>query len=438
MSGCAGEGTTTQDLTPTDNAKLGQAQGDQLHTIKQEIGSLGYSTYLGFGGDEYGTSVAVDSAGNSYITGTTTTFEGTINVFVAKMSPTGTNLYYTYFPGTQSSSIAVDGSGNAYVASMGAAGPTLTKVDPTGTSLIYSVTLGWNEISGVKVDSAGHAYLTGSVSNGIAGIDVAVGKVDPTGTYFVYAVAFGGTGTDSGKGIDVDRSGNAYIVGNTDSTNFPVASAFQSTLKGPQDAFVTKLNATGTSLIFSTYLGGNTYDYGSGIALDSSGNAYVTGSTAALNGVQSFPVTSGSVQYTPGGLGDAFAAKFSSLGSRLYATYVGGSASETGTGIAVSTTGVAYVTGYTSSANFRTTSLAFQRFAPAGVNAFVAQLSTSFNAYTYATYLGGSATDIGAAIAVNASGYVYVTGNTNSTDFPTNVYAAGGSYDAFVTKFNGP
>jgi len=435
MGGCAGEGTATQELIPTSGDTITPVQDNQLTTIKQAIGPLGYSTYLGFGGDEAGSAIAVDASGNSYITGTTTTWGG-INVFVAKMSPTGTNLYFTYFPGTQSSGIAVDGSGYAYVASTGAAGPTITKVDPSGTSIIYSATLGWNSISAVKVDSAGNAYLTGSVSNGPAGIDVAVGKVDPTGTGFVYALAFGGTGTDEGKAIDIDRLGNAYITGNTSSSNFPLANPFQNTLKGIQDAFVVKLNAAGSALTYSTYLGGNAYDYGSGIAVDSAYNAYVTGSTGTINAVQSFPVTTGMAQTTPGGGGDAFAAKFGSTGSRIYATYIGGSGSETGTSIAVSTTGIAYVTGYTNSTNFPTSNLAYQRFAPAGTNAFVAQLTASFNAYTYATYLGGSGTDTGAAIAVNASGNTFVTGTTNSTNFPTSVYGAGGLTDAFVTKFN--
>jgi hypothetical protein len=409
-----------------------------LGTVKQDLSSLGYSTYLGFGGDEYGNAIALDGSGNAYITGTTTSFGGTTNIFVAKMSPTGANLYYTYFPGTQSNDIAVDSLGNAYVVGNTASGATLTKINSSGTAIVYSAVLGWMNISAVKVDSSGNAYVVGSVGNGASGVDVAVGKVNNTGTAFIYAAAFGGTGDDSGNDIAVDASGNAYVVGNTTSTNFPVASAFQSTLRGPQDAFVAKLNATATSLLFSTYLGGNTYDYGYGIALDGSNNVYVTGSTASLNGVESFPVTVGAVQSTPGGGGDAFAVKFSSVGTRIYSTYIGGGGGEVGNSIAVTSTGAAYVTGYTTSTNFPTTNLAFQRFAPAGANAFVAQLSTTFGAYSYSTYLGGSSTDIGSSIVVDSSGAAYVSGNTFSTDFPTNVYAPGGQYDAFVTKFNGP
>jgi hypothetical protein len=439
LSGCAGEDTRTYDLLPTEHGKLQQVPGGQLATTKQRIASLGYSTYLGFGGEEFGNAIAVDSSGNSYITGTTTTFGGGVpNVFIAKMSPTGTNVYFTYIPGTQSRGIAVDSSGNAYVVGTLSGGPALFKVNPAGNALVYSVTLGWDELSGVAVDTAGNAYVSGSVNNGIPGIDVAVGKINPAGTAFIYALAFGGTAVDRSNGIAIDRSGNAYITGNTESTNFPVASAFQSLLKGPQDAFVAKLNPTGSALLFSTYLGGNASDSGNAIAVDSSSNVYVTGSTAALSGVQSFPVTTGTVQATPGGAGDAFAVKFSTTGSRLYSTYIGGNAADSGAAIAVSTSGVAYVTGYTASTNFPTTNLAYQRFAPADTNAFVVQLTTTFNAYTYSTYLGGSSADVGSGIAVNTSGVTFVTGSTFSNNFPATVYGPGGGYDAFVTKFNGP
>lgn len=426
IAGCGGAGI------------VDEVQAPQLAAVKQELASLGYSTYLGFGGDEYGNVIAVDGSGNAYVTGTTTTFGATTNIFVAKMSPTGTNIYYTYFPGTESNGIAVDAAGNAYVVGQTSAGPTLTKINAAGSAMYYSVSLGWYHVSAVKVDSAGNAYVVGSVNNGVAGLDVAVGKVNSTGTAYIYSAVFGGTGTDQGNGIAIDSSGSAYIVGNTDSVNFPVASAFQSFRRGPQDAFVAKLNAMATAFVYSTYLGGDTYDYGNGIALDSSNNAYVTGSTAEFNGVESFPVTTGVVQVTPGGGGDAFAAKFNVNGARIYSTYIGGSGAESGNSIAVTSTGVPYITGYTTSINFPTTSLAFQRFAPAGANAFVVQLSAAFNSYSYSTYLGGSSTDIGSSIAVSNTGNAYVSGNTISTDFPTNVYAPGGAYDAFVTKFNGP
>lgn len=443
MSGCTGEDDgagSLEDLTPADTGDLAQVKSSALTKLnQQQITSLSYTTYLGFGGNEAGTALAIDGSGNAYVTGTTTTFGATTNIFVAKMSPTGTNLYFTYFPGTQSRGIAVDSLGNTYVVGTTPAGQTITKINSAGTAMLYSATLGWNQISGVKVDAGGNAYLTGSVNNGVAGIDVAVGKVNPTGTAFVYALAFGGTGTDEGQGITIDTAGNAYIVGNTSSSNFPWVSAFQPMLRGPQDAFVTKLNAAGTALMFSTNLGGNTYDYGRGIAVDNANSVYVTGSTAAdLNGVQSFPVTGGTAQSIAGGGGDAFVTKFNSVGSRVWSTYIGGGGPDAGASIAVTGAGAAYVTGSTSSLNFPTSNLAYQRFAPGGLNAFVVQLSTIGNVFSYSTYLGGSSADNGASIAVSSAGKAFVTGDTISADFPTNVYAPGGLSDAFVTTFNGP
>jgi len=436
MSGC-GEG-----LNPETDAKLDKAPEGGLAMVKQEISSFGYSTYLGFGGNEYGTASTIDGSGNTYLTGTTTTFGGTTNIFVAKMSPTGANLYYTYFGGTEAKGIAVDSNGNAYVVGRTAAGPTITKIDPAGTSILYMASLGWNDISSVKVDSAGNAYIVGSVSVNFKGLDVAVAKVDPTGTYLVYSQAFGGSGDDKANGLAIDTSGNAYIIGDTASSNFPLGTTpFQSTLRGAQDAFIAKVNAAGTGLVFSTYLGGNASDYGNGIALDVYNNVYVTGRTETLSGVWSFPVTSGTVQVTAGGgISDAYVAKFSSSGSRIYATYLGGGGAESGNAIAVTSTGSAHVTGTTSSANFITTSFARQTVAQGGEDAFVVQLNTAFNSRTYSTYLGGSGTDRGTSISVDSSGNAYVVGSTNSANFPTNgtYYAAGGLFDAFVTKFNGP
>ena len=154
-----------------------------------------------------------------------------------------------------------------------------------------------------------------------------------------------------------------------------------------------------------------------------------------LNSAESFPVKTGMAQTTPGGGGDAFAVKYGPSGTLLYSTYIGGSGADSGTGIAVTSAGIAYVTGTTSSTNLPTTSLAYQSTAPAGTNAFVVQLSATFNAYTYASYLGGSGADSGAGITLNSGG-VFLTGTTASTDFPTSIYTSGGKKDAFVTKFN--
>jgi hypothetical protein len=437
-AGCAGEGNGLQDLTPSADSKINQVQDEQLTSVKQEITSVGYSTYLGFSSEDSGRGIAVDGVGNAYVCGYTS-YGNTNNTFVAKMSPSGSNLYFITYPGTGigCKDIAVDASGNAYVVT----GPALTKINPTGTAIVYRATLGWREITGVQVDASGNAYVAGVVDNGVAGFDVAVGKVAPTGTSFVYAVAFGGTGNDFTNDLAIDRFGNAYITGFTNSDNFPVVNAFQPTRKGVEDAFVVRLNATGTALTYSTYLGGSGAEGGTGIAVDSSGNAYVTGTTQpyAYDDFNDFPVTAGAVQTMSGGGYEAFAVKFSPAGSILYSTYIGGNSADYGGDIAVSSTGAVYIMGNTSSVNFPTSSWAFQPFFRGGTwDAFVVQLSPMFNAYTYSTYLGGNNMDVGMGIALDTSNNVYVTGETVSTNFPTTVYARGGGTDAFVTRLNGP
>jgi hypothetical protein len=444
MSGCAGEETATQDLISTRDASLTLVQDGELSTIQRELTSLSYSTYLGFAKDDWANAVAVDGAGNTYITGITASFGGTTNVFVAKMGPTGNNIYFTYFPGWQSErsgAIAVDRWGNTYIVSANSAGqPILMKLDATGTSIVYRVTLDWNTLGAIKADSSGNVYLAGSVLRNSGDIDVAVGKVDPSGTRFVFAVSFGGTNLDSARSVDFDSMGNVYVAGDTFSTNFPVVNAYQTTLRGDWDAFIAKVNATGTSLVFSTYLGGDGRDYATGIAVDRVGGwVYSTGTTCAVNGIGSFPYTGSGAQKTfGGGSCDAFVAQIHPYGSIWATTYLGGNGDDVVDAIAVSNAGNPYVSGRTLSSNFPTTSQAFQPSAPAGMNGFVTQLNPALSAFIYATYLGGSDYDEACSIAVDASGNAYVAGSTNSTDFPTNVYAAGGVLDAFVTKFNGP
>ncbi|MDQ1336313.1 MAG: hypothetical protein QG552_3263, partial [Thermodesulfobacteriota bacterium] len=251
----------------------------------------------------------------------------------------------------------------------------------------------------------------------------------------VYSTYLGGTGSDFGYGIDVDASGYAYLAGHTTSADFPTSTAYQATLKGDADAFITKLSSTGSALSYSTYLGGTDVDSGYGIAVDASGNAYVTGQTYSNN----FP-TLGPFQAAVGGLSDAFITKLSSAGNTLsFSTYLGGSGADYGSDIAVDASGRAYVAGYTSSGNFPTKD-PFQASFAGWSDAFITKLSTNGSALLYSTYLGGSDSDFANGIAVDATfGYAYVTGLTYSTNFPTqspfqpnNV----DSSDAFVTKAN--
>ena len=258
--------------------------------------------------------------------------------------------------------------------------------------------------------------------------------IDPV---LVYSTYLGGSDIDEGNGIAVDTSGNAYIIGYTESGDFPTtAGAFQTTYGGGPDAFVTKLNPTGSGLVYSTYLGGSDYDYGGGIAVDTSGNAFVTGLTFSSN----FPTTLGAFQMTYGGA-DAFVTKLNPTGSGLvYSSYLGGSGLEEGNAIAVGDSGNAYITGYTGSGDFPTTAGAFQTAFRGLSDVFVTEVSSTGSGLVYSTYLGGSDIDRGYGIAVDTSGNAYVAGFTESGDFPTTAgafqTALSGGYDAFVTKLN--
>jgi hypothetical protein len=454
------------------------------------IDPLIYSTYLGGSGDDSAWAIAVDSSGNAYITGSTYStdfptmnplqpaYGGNLDAFVAKLNPSGSALVYsTYLGGSlfdSATGIAVDSSGNAYVtggtestdfptmnplqpANGGYFDAFVTKLNPSGSALVYSTYLGgsdYDDGNEIAVDSSGNAYITGSTSstnfpteNPFQPVyggdsDAFVAKLNPSGTALVYSTYLGGSNMEQANGIAVDSSGNAYVTGITQSTDFPVTpGAFQTVCNGGsgcstyQDAFLTKLNPSGTALVYSTYLGGSNYDGGYGIAVDSSGNAYVTGDTWSTDfpTMNPFQPKCDDCPNNP----TAFVTKFNPSGSALvYSTYLGGNAGDVGIGIAVYSSGDAYVTGYTSSKNFPTMN-PLQPHNGGGTDAFLTQFNAAGSALVYSTYLGGSGDDQGNAIAVDSSGNAYVAGETASTDFPTmNPLQPhiGGGTDAFVSK----
>ena len=407
---------------------------------------LVYSTYLGGGSEDEGFGIALDSFGNAYVTGYTdsggqfgtptfpttsgafqTALAGFYDAFVTKLNSAGSGLVYsTYLGGSDSMvgqgtagniglGIAVDSSGSAYVAGV---------TDSTD----FPTTFGAFQTA--NASTAGAAFVT---------------KLNSAGSGLVYSTYLRGSGVN---GIAVDSAGSAYVTGGAGS-NFPTTpGAFQTALAGGGDAFVTKLNSSGSGLVYSTYLGGSSNDVGQGIAVDSSGNALVTGSTESTN----FPTTSGAFQTSNATTDphcrhctDAFVTKLNSAGSGLvYSTYLGGSSRDVGQGIAVDSSGNAFVTGFTTSTNFPTTPGAFQtvQAAFASVDAFVTKLNATGSGLVYSTYLGGGFTDRAFGIAVDSSGSAYVTGQTDSTDFPTTpgafqtVQTAFPTLDAFVTRLN--
>ena len=256
-----------------------------------------------------------------------------------------------------------------------------------------------------------------------------VTKINPNGSALVFSTFLGGSGRplpggsreinsgDTAFGIAVDPAGNVYVAGTADSDNFPTVNALQPTLKGLQNAFVAKINASGSALVYSTYLGGSELDRGFGITADSSGNAYVTGQTFSAD----FP-TVNALQSTLVDNSNAYLTKFNPSGSALvYSTFFG---IESAGGVAVDHLGNAYISGFTSSPDFPTLNAPQPTFGGGSLDAFVAEINPSGNALVYSTFLGGSgldATGLGDArgIALDPLGNVYVTGVTDSTDFPT-------------------
>ncbi|HWT01381.1 MAG TPA: SBBP repeat-containing protein [Pyrinomonadaceae bacterium] len=271
---------------------------------------------------------------------------------------------------------------------------------------------------------------------GASGTDAFAAKLAAGGGSLVYSTYLGGSRADNAAGIAIDAAGNAYVVGGTASANFPVANALQPA-KGDafadSDGFVTKINPAGSALLYSTYLGGEFTDEARAVAVDQSGNAYVTGSTNSIN----FPVQGG-LQNVPGPVSiDAFVTKINASGSALvYSTYLGSGGEERGYGIAVNSSGSAYVTGVVRGSNFPTVN-AIQPSPGSVMDAFVTQLNPAGSALVYSTYLGGGNNDEGRAVAVDSAGGVYVTGMTSSGDFPVanplqpNQAGLG---DAFVAK----
>jgi hypothetical protein len=333
-------------------------------------------------------------------------------------------------------------------------------IDPIVST--YATLLGGNSIDqgfAIAVDAAGNAYVTGNTLSTdfptttgsiqpalVAGTEVFVTKLNAAGNALVYSTFLGGNLDDAGRGIAVDSAGNAILTGFTTSVDFPVtAGAFQATLGGLIDVFVTKLNPTGSALVYSTYLGGTGDDIGLGVALDGPGNAYVTGGTRPTLLTGDYPTTAGAFQVTAGGgscgpggsinCRDAFVTKLDPAGAVVYSTLLGGTGDETGNGIAVDSTGNAAVTGFTQSPNFPTIAGAFQATLLGLTDLFVTKLNAAGSALLYSTYLGGSGEDFGNAIALDGAGTAHLTGTTASANFPT-VGGPGfsGQGEAFVTK----
>lgn len=417
-------GQTTSYDFPARNAEQSTSGGDYdafVAKIDPSGSALVYSTYFGGSGDDRGAGIAVDASGQAYVVGKTTSinlpttagaYQTTYNggggdAFVAKFNASGSALVYsTYLGGSGydvATSIAVDATGNAYVA-------------------------GYNYLTGFPTTQG--AYQTASKGP----YDAFVTKLNASGSALVYSTYLGGTGDDYVLGIAVDSLTNAYVTGLTISNDFPMQNAAQPAFGGYYDAFVTKLNPAGSTLVYSTYLGGVGWDGGRGIAVDSLGNAYVAGQTGSNN----FPTTPGAFQTTYGGSDDAFVAKLNASGSIAYSTYLGGSGGDTANAIAVDQSGNAYVTGNNLNGGFPLKEALQTNANIPSFEAFVTKVAPDGSTLVYSTYLGGTGNDLGLGIAVDLLGSAYVAGVTASPDFPitpgTYQQTNAGVYDGFVVK----
>jgi hypothetical protein len=477
---------------------------------------LTYATYLGGDLSDYASAIAVDASGYAYVAGVATSSDFPVttgafqtengnseniksNAFVSKLDPTGSSLIYsTYLGGTSAvqgdnaMALALDGSGNVYLAGIAWSSdfpitkgafqtqklapdsePSafVTKLNSIGGALIYSTFLGGNGgdysegkngknyygdgATSLAVDSTGNAYITGyasspdfPVTSGALQIKNAaaaqqtfnafITKLNPAGSAEVYSTYLGGSGDresgDLASSLALDSSGNAYVTGFATSADFPLTKgAFQVTNSGfpsSTNAFVSKLNSSGSALVFSTFLGGCCGDQANAIAVDSSGNSYVTGQTTSSD----FPITTGAFQTTYNAQGDytGFITKLNQTGTaEIYSTYLGGTDEDSVNSIAIDTSGNAYVVGAASSSDFPITKDAFQKqnngivesTVDLGGNAFITELNPAGSALVYSTYLGGgcyycNAGDYATSVALDGTGNLYLAGYAESVNFP--------------------
>ena len=455
---------------------------------------LTYATRLGGSTGVINAVIAADAAGNVYVSGTTGAFDfpvvnqipgacqGTCStsfetVYVTKINAAGTALVYSSLIGgsnlDEGFGIAVDGSGNAYLSGStsssdfpqvnpipgacvgtcgtGAGDAFVTKVSVAGDALVYSSLLGGSNNDSafaIAVDGSGDAYVTGSTDstdfpqfNPILGAclgtcetssfpqNAFVTEINAAGNGFIYSSYLAGSGFTEGFGIAADSAGNAYVTGVTISSDFPrinqIAGICSGTCgTGSSDGFATKISAQGASVAYSSVFGGSGFDIGFAIAVDGAGNAYLTGTTESTDFPQINPIKKACSKGCGNGLGDAFVIKINSAGSAAaYSSLLGGDHDDEGTAIAVNTLGSVYVTGFTKSPNFP--SLRPIRSACLGTcgkaattKVFAVNVSAGSNGLVYSTLIGGSDTDEGQGIALDASGNAYLTGFTQSADFP--------------------
>jgi hypothetical protein len=396
------------------SAQTSKAPGESAPTFPAL--RLDLATYLGGKGEDRAHGMAVDAQGNIYLTApiqsrdfplTTNALNKTPSgMYFAKLSSTGALLYSTFI-GTRGGANYIHGVALGKDGCVYLAGNTTRSNFPTTPGAFQTT------FKGPSTDHHGDAFVV---------------KLSPAGDRIIYSTFIGGTGRDGCGKIAVDAEGNAYVLGSTSSSDFPVTpGAFQTTYKGGEDTsrgdiFVAKLNPDGSKLVYCTYIGGSETElYGDNLILDASGSVSFAGTTTSPD----FPVTANALEksYHGGtgdrGGGDAVVVKLNPTGTALeYATYVGGRGDEHGTSLAVDKGGNFWLTGDTTSADFPTTTGAYCRQNKGGTDCFVLELNPRGGPLLYSSLLGGSKTDSIATIAAHSSGLVVLAGRTESTDFP--------------------
>lgn len=431
-----------------------------------------YSSHLGGAREDRVGSIALDAAGSLYLAGRTDSADfptagpvqggvRAVDAFVTKLTREGALVYSTFLGGSGTDlaeELAVDASGSVYFTGVttsadfptrAALQPTLgglgdafvTKLTPEGDALVFSTYLGSTGSergNGIALGPGGDVYVAGftnsvgfpTTPNAVqpalrGGLDAFVVRLNPAGSAFVYSTFLGGSADDLNDFyqldiLAVDGEGNAYVAGRTASVDFPTTTdAFQRNNAGSLDAFVTKINPSGTSLVYSTYLGGSSNDVAVAIALDGVGNAHVVGTTFSSN----FPVTPGAFDNTPGPccLGDGFLSKLNSGGTALvFSTFLGGSGQTAAMTVVVDDGGSAHVSGYTRALDFPLVApvQSFCSSCPTWPDAFVMKFDPQGASLLFSSYLGGQEWDAGNSLALDAGGSLYVAGEAFDT-FPT-------------------
>jgi len=455
------------------------------------IDPLLYSTFVGGGSYDIGQSVTLDSDGNAYVTGGTwssfdfPTTHGSYNrtqggesdCFVFKLSADGSSLRYSTFIGGNNydtgTSITLDNERNAYVTGFTSSDnfPTteyayngtlsgesdcfVLKLSTNSSTLFYSTFVGGSEseiAKSIAINNLGNAYVTGYTTSdnfptneeaynrtycGSSQNDCFVFKLSTGGFSLEFSTFVGGIGHDLGNSIVIDSSGNAYVTGSTGSNNFPTTINAYDRVYNGVDCFVFKLASNGSTLLYSTFVGGSAADNGFSIALDNDCNAFVTGHTQSNN----FPTTPNAFDRIFNGNDDCFIFKLASNGSTLlYSTLFGGNLDESGYSIVIDDERNAYVTGRTYSSDFPTIDDVYDESYNGKADCFIFKLAANGSTLLYSTFIGRSEDEYGFSIAISTEGNAYVTGFTESSNFPTTdgafdeTYNGYGESDCFVIK----